>query len=351
MSVTMQDVADRAGVSLATVGRALNGHQVRPSSAEKISAAVAELDYKPNIYAVRLNRKGRRRFVVYIPHSHTLFMQILADQVREQAAELARSGVEVELIRYDQSSCDAFSNELRKADRDFDGIAIMAPSHPAIIEAINDLVASGTNVVTLVSDQPASRRAGFAGVDNLAAGRTGGDLLGRMLGDRNGQVLCVMPSVQVHDHIERAAGFQQVLSESYPQLRVVECRCPEVIGGDTDASALPDQSATFIANALQRARPIAGVFSTGGQTRAISTALATLPKNPRPVFVGYDLTPVSRRLLADGVMDAVIEQSPNVQAARALDMLIELSDGGILEPGAGDINVQIIMRYNLPPHR
>ena len=347
----MRDVANRAGVSLATVGRALNGHQVRRSSAEKISTAVAELDYKPNIYAVRLNRKGRRRFIAYLPNSETLFVQILADRIREQATELRRSGVEVELIRYDQSRCDAFSTELRKAAASFDGIAIMAPSHPAIVEAINDLAASGTSVVTLVSDQPLSRRAGFAGVDNLAAGRTGGDLLGRMLGARTGQVLCVMPSVQVHDHIERAAGFQQVLSESYPQLRVVECRCPEVTGDGSAPPALLDQSGAFITDALHHARPVAGVFSTGGQTRAISTALATLRESPRPVFVGYDLTPVSRRLLADGVMDAVIEQSPEVQAARALDMLIELSDGAVLEPGAGRVNVQIIMRYNLPPPR
>jgi LacI family transcriptional regulator len=348
MTVTMRDVAKKAGVSLATVGRALNGRPVRSSTAEKINTAVAEIGYKPNIYAIRLNASGRRRFLVYIPDAQNLFVQILCDKVLENAAELRRLGIEVELVRYDQSRCDDFSNELRKSGLDVDGIVVMAPSHPAITEAINDLASSGKHVVTLVSDQPSSRRAGFAGVDNLAAGRTGGDLIGRMLGARVGPILCVMPTFHILDHIERAAGFQQVLSDAYPDLRVVEFRCPDMSREDASVPISPDQAAVYIADALNETGPVAGVYSTGGNTRAIATALTASSKGMRPLFVGSDLTPVSRRLLAEGVMDAVIEQSPATQARRALDMLVSLSDGETPESGSGSDNVQIIMRFNLP---
>src|SRR5262245_16018098 len=52
---TIADVARRAGVSPMTVSRVVNGESnVRPSTREKVHAAVAELNYIPNQAARRL---------------------------------------------------------------------------------------------------------------------------------------------------------------------------------------------------------------------------------------------------------------------------------------------------------
>ena len=58
--VTLADVARRAGVSLATASRALNGSArvVRPDLAERVSAAAAELGYVPDPVAQSLARKS-----------------------------------------------------------------------------------------------------------------------------------------------------------------------------------------------------------------------------------------------------------------------------------------------------
>ena len=55
MAVTLREVAARAGVSAITVSRALNnsGH-VSAQTRERISAAVAELNYVPNAVASSL---------------------------------------------------------------------------------------------------------------------------------------------------------------------------------------------------------------------------------------------------------------------------------------------------------
>jgi LacI family transcriptional regulator len=45
---TLQEVADRAGVSIATASRALNGAIAAPASVERVRAAAAELNYIPN---------------------------------------------------------------------------------------------------------------------------------------------------------------------------------------------------------------------------------------------------------------------------------------------------------------
>ena len=49
---TIDDVAALAGVSMKTVSRVMNNEpNVRPATREKVEAAVAQLDYRPNMSA------------------------------------------------------------------------------------------------------------------------------------------------------------------------------------------------------------------------------------------------------------------------------------------------------------
>lgn len=55
--VTMVDVADRAGVSLGTVSRYLNGYNLREYNQKKVKEAIRELDFNPNIMGKALRQK------------------------------------------------------------------------------------------------------------------------------------------------------------------------------------------------------------------------------------------------------------------------------------------------------
>jgi len=97
----------------------------------------------------------------------------------------------------------------------------MALDHPRVRAAIDDLVAAGSVVVTLVSDVPSSRRAHYVGIDNVAAGRTAASLLGRFVGAREGRVGVVLGSAALRDHAERLFGFGQVIAAEFPHLKVL----------------------------------------------------------------------------------------------------------------------------------
>ena len=57
MRATIEDVAEAAGVSVATVDRVLNGRAaVRPKTAEKVEQAIRRLNYQPDRLAARLAR-------------------------------------------------------------------------------------------------------------------------------------------------------------------------------------------------------------------------------------------------------------------------------------------------------
>src|SRR5438445_7159210 len=109
-------------------------------------------------------------------------------------------------------------------------MAIVAFDHSSVRAAFNGLDDCGTNVVTLVSDEPSSRRHHYVGIDNIAAGRTAGALIGRLVGPKPGKIAVVAGSQSLRDHAERIFGFNQVMASEYQQLDVL----PIVEGRDDD---------------------------------------------------------------------------------------------------------------------
>ena len=68
-SVTIKQVAERAGVSLMTVSRVMNNTDlVRPSTRQKVEQAIDELNYRPNINARRL-AGGKALFLGLLYHN------------------------------------------------------------------------------------------------------------------------------------------------------------------------------------------------------------------------------------------------------------------------------------------
>lgn len=67
-SITIRDVAERAGVGVGTVSRVLNDHpSVRESTRQKVLQAIEELDYTPNPLARRLSLGKTLTIAVIVP--------------------------------------------------------------------------------------------------------------------------------------------------------------------------------------------------------------------------------------------------------------------------------------------
>ncbi len=107
---TILDVAEKAGVSIATVSRALSGGSVSAASRRKVEEAVAELDYKPA--GIRgAARKGIGRVVAMVLSPQTSPYYALMCQ--GATAEAARSGFRPVVLSYpDGTNCEAVTNDL-----------------------------------------------------------------------------------------------------------------------------------------------------------------------------------------------------------------------------------------------
>src|SRR5262245_49989980 len=88
MTVTLRDVAAKAGVSAITVSRALNNTgYVSPSARRRISDAVAELHYVPNDLASSLRSKKTQLLALLVTDVTNPFWTTVARGVEDAAMD------------------------------------------------------------------------------------------------------------------------------------------------------------------------------------------------------------------------------------------------------------------------
>ncbi|MBH5369398.1 LacI family DNA-binding transcriptional regulator [Bradyrhizobium glycinis] len=343
--LTLKDIAREAGVSLATVDRVLHNRPgVRPDTVRRVKDAIARNSFQPHVAAAELARGRARRFAFVMPSGPNPFMQQIEAYLGEMAAWLSARRLNVEMIATDVFEPAALAASLEALSGDYDGVAVVALDHPSVRAAINDLVDAGTKVVTLVSDVPSSRRHHYVGIDNIAAGRTAGALVGRLVGQRSGKVAIVAGSQGLRDHAERIFGFNQVMATEFPDLSVL----PVLEGRDED-----DRSEQLLARLLGKHPDIVGLYNVGAGTQGVAKALndkalGAAGRDKQVVFVGHDVTALTRRLLLQGVMDAAISQNPGHEARAAVRVLLALARGEPILSEQEKIRIDIVMRDNLP---
>src|SRR5690625_818311 len=87
-SVRLIDVAEHAGVSLATASRVLNGskrHSARPEMRERVLAAVEELGYEPNLHARALAGSTSTTIGLVVHDIRDAYFSMVAGAVVEAA--------------------------------------------------------------------------------------------------------------------------------------------------------------------------------------------------------------------------------------------------------------------------
>ena len=337
--VSLHDVALAAGVSLATVDRVLHGRSgVRARTVAHVQAVVQRLGYRPDPAAARLARKRHTRLVFVLPTGTNTFVDMLDKQVHATSPWLAEQRATASVQRVDVFSPDALARHLATL-RGCDGVVVMALDHPLVRAAIDNLVAEGTVVVTLVSDVPASMRSHFVGIDNVAAGRTAASLLGRFVGARDGRVGIVMGSRALRDHAERLFGFEQVLAAEFASLRVL----PPIEGYDLSKRTDP-----LMTQLLHSEPDLVGLYSIGAGNRGIQAALERNGRAAGIVWICHELTPHARQALLSGVADAVINQDAGHEVRSACRLALAAVSGERVLHDQERIRIDIFLRDNMP---
>lgn len=340
----MEEVAQRAEVSLATVDRVLHGRTgVRASTVQRVMRAAADLGYVAQAQAWAAMAPKPLRLAFLIPEGSNRFLRMLGDLIGYSHEHWAPFNVRCQTEYIESFNPDALARELLKHGKKCDGIAFMALEHPVVREAVASLTELGVPTITLISDLSNSTRVAYVGLDNRAAGRTAAYLIARFMGaaarGRNAKVAMIAGSLSYRAHEEREAGFLHLFEEQYPGVHVVGAR-----EGQDDEEKNYRQARAL----LEQHGDLAGIYNIGGGAAGIGRAIKEAGAARKPVFIGHGLTPDTRALLIDGTMDAVITQNPQGAVMNCVRIFANLRDGREPASGVEQVRSQVIFRENLP---
>lgn len=337
---TLADVAALAGVSTATADRALNGRPgVRPTTLGRVLGAASELGYITDASERASTVAKPLRLAVLLPSGENSFVAMLSRLIGNAQTLLAGFNMRARVERIESFRPDLLARELKRTGREVDGIAFMALEHPLVREAVNGLAERGVPTVTLISDVANTQRAAYIGLDNRAAGRTAGQLMARFVGPRPAKVAMIAGSLSYRAHEEREMGFLHLFHELYPAIEVVGLR----EGHDEEARNYRQTKML-----LAQHPDLAGIYNIGGGPEGIARALRETGRQHDVAFIGHGLTPETRALLVDGVMDTVINQNPQATLLDCVSIFANIRAGRPPIEGTARPSIEIVLRENLP---
>lgn len=339
---TVNDIARVAGVSLATVDRVLNARPgVREITIARVNNAIQVLGYVRDTAAANLARGRTYDFLFVLPESDNEFVTSLETQISEYSKSLTADRTTLSILKveaFDPRAMARIINDIEPAM--VDGIAIFGPETPSVRDAIDQIRRRGVLVVALVSDLPSSARDAFVGIDNIAAGRTAGQLMGRLVHGDTGKILVITGSMLARDHLERRLGFDDVMAEDFPNFDVLAS-----LEGRDD----PELLEKLLPVAFDANPGICGIYSSAAGNAGLIRFVQQMDSRQDIVVVGHELTPLSREALQQGIFDAIISQDTGHLVRSAVRILRAGVDNTPINPAQEQIRIDIYLKENMPP--
>jgi len=324
----VKTIAERAGVSTATVDRVLNNRpNVRASTKQRVLQARAAIESGST-----LSDNRPWRFKVILPkdagpsteHFATCIQNLGAQGKATVECEFASKMEPVQLARKLHACLDQRIN----------AVAFQALDDPRVIQAATDLTAAGIPCTTVLSGIERSDLCAHVGTNNRAAGRSAGFMMGHMT-RTPGDILIITGGDLYRAHESREIGFRAVLRKSFPHVNIVA----SLTGHD-------DINNTFqvLEKALKEYPDLVGIYNVGGGNEGIVKALRNANVAREITFIGHNLTTKTHAYLLEGSMNAIIHQNLKLAAQKTVNTLIAQVSDGLNK--LQTIPVEIITREN-----
>jgi LacI family transcriptional regulator len=317
---TLSEVARRAGVSPSAVSRWLSGAiRLPPATAERISAAVHDLDYRPNAQAQRLSRGRADAIGVVVPDISNPFFALIAGEAERVAVAggydlviwSSRNLVERELACFDRLASGFIDGLILITNHEDDGrLAARIGRHPGRVVIVDEDVRGG--------------RAPRLFVEN----ETGGHAATRRLVEAGHRHVVHFGGPRgVMSAIERAAGWRRALAE-------VGVTPPDDWHLTTEYEVEP---ATLAAEAIFRMDPLPTAVFAGSD--AIALGVMTKAR-AHGVRIPSDLSLVG----FDGLPIVDLLGPPLTSVAQPIDELGRLAGHRLLAMIDGDAGAHDLIR-------
>ena len=185
------------------------------------------------------------------------------------------------------------------ANKGVQGICLSPLEPKPLTEHINRLVEKGIVVLTMDSDAPESKRYGYVGTDNVAAGRVAGEEAAKVW-PNGAQVIIFVGIAGAQNAKERIGGFREVAGKH--NIEVLE-----VLQDNADSARCKSNAE----DALQRYPDVDGFIGIWSYNAPqLARVLEEKQKLDQVKIVCFDAEPLTQEALAQGQIEATIVQKP-----------------------------------------
>ncbi|MBU9728585.1 LacI family DNA-binding transcriptional regulator [Diplocloster modestus] len=210
MKPTIRDVANRAGVSVATVSRYLNNSSlIAPVSRDKVRTAIDALNYRPNMMARGLVKQNTETIALVVDYSHEeiygneFFLKIQVGLERE----FSRHGYYLMLVNI--ASAGEAPGLIKKIilEGRVDGIVLLNEmAEPSVIHLLNEM-----EVPFVIAGRGEYKNAAWVDIDNILGGYVAAN---KLIGCGLEKIGFITNSFQKRFVKERFEGFQKAMMEA-----------------------------------------------------------------------------------------------------------------------------------------
>jgi len=307
---TIKKIAELANVSRGTVDRVLHDRQgVKPAVRQRVLEIAAALNYKPNLLGRSLaNLHDDISIGIVLSPEYNPFIEDILKGVRAASDEFKPFGFKVIVKMLD--TLDP-SEQLEILDQlvaqGINGISMIPLDTEAVRNKLNELDKNGIPIVTFNSPMRGINNLCFVGQDHICGGTCAGGLMGKLI-PNGGKVAVIISSHNLTCHQERLSGFNQKLSDCYPNIKVV------------DIAEKAFQSAFRF---IQSFPDLDGIYIAGGGILGLGQALKATGKAGKLKVICHDFIDDAVRLLKDGTIDFAIGQNPELQGYLLVSLLFD----------------------------
>lgn len=199
---SIRDVAERAGVSVGTVSRVINGNSaVRPVLRSRVETAIRELGYRPNALAQSLRRQRSHTLGLVIPDITNPFFGELAMHIESAAA---KSGYSLILCNSMNAREEEEVYVQTLADRRVDGLILVASAGTRTLPRPR-------RIPIVLADRE------LAGADLVASDHRGGAMLAveHLTGLGHEVIACVAGPQDLSPAVQRYEGYAAVVTARF----------------------------------------------------------------------------------------------------------------------------------------
>ncbi len=305
---TLHDLANAAGVSIATVDRVINRRlPVSGDTSQRVVKAAESIGYHAtSLLKRRVEEMPARRFGFLLQKPDAFYRQLGQELVTASRSSRLVEGKP--FIDFVEDVVPAIIAErLLQIAKKSDAVAVVAMDHPIVNEAVEAVIAQGKPVFTLLSNINSSAVSGHFGADSRKCGRIAGWTISR-LAKKPGKIGILVGSHRYLNQELSEISFRTYMREHAPDFQLLE-----------PITNLDDERIAYeaVSDMVSSNSDLVGVYVSGGGQEGLIRALREFCAPHQLVAVCNELTPATRAALHDGVIDLTLG-TPFASLARLL---------------------------------